>query len=79
MECMFCLASAFNQPLGDWSVDNITDICSMFYNASAFNQPLGGWIVDKVTTMEQMFAYASSLSPTRLCSIRTSARERARP
>ena len=50
----------FNQPLGGWSVDNVTSMRSMFEGASAFNQPLGDWSVDKVTDMCGMFngAYA---------------------
>jgi len=39
---MFANASAFNQPLGAWRVDQVTNMSYMFWGASAFNQPLGG-------------------------------------
>ena len=56
------LASAFNQPLSDWRVDNVTDMRGMFQNAWAFNQPLNNWRVDKVTNMSAMFRGASSFN-----------------
>jgi surface protein len=34
---MFFSASGFNQDIGDWAVDSVTDMISMFYKASAFN------------------------------------------
>ena len=57
---MFGGASAFNQPIGSWRVDKVTDMWGMFRDASAFNQPLGGWRVDKVTDMCRMFLGASA-------------------
>jgi len=48
---MFYGASAFNQPIGGWNVDKVTDMGWMFRGASAFNQPIGGWRVDNVTNM----------------------------
>ena len=59
---MFLGASAFDQPIGDWSVDKVTDMCGMFAGASAFNQPIGGWSVDEVTDMCGMFYYASAFN-----------------
>ena len=40
MESMFDGASAFNQPLNDWQVDNVTNMMAMFHGAKSFNQPL---------------------------------------
>ena len=60
---MFHGASGFNQPLGGWSVDEVTDMGWMLNDASAFNQPIGGWRVDNVTTMHQMFHGASAFRP----------------
>ncbi|CAH0373149.1 unnamed protein product, partial [Pelagomonas calceolata] len=57
---MFREASSFNQQIGNWVVDNVTDMHRMFQGASSFNQPLGGWRVDKVTDMRYMFYVASS-------------------
>ena len=62
MGAMFQDASAFNQPLGGWRVDKVTDMCLMFCGASAFNQTLGGWSIDNVTTMHQMFYGASAFN-----------------
>jgi len=59
---MFWNASSFNQPIGGWRVDNVTDMCHMFYNASSFNQPIGGWRVDNVTDMCHMFYKTSAFN-----------------
>ena len=44
---MFSGAKAFNQPLNDWRVDNVTNMNGMFNGASSFNQPLNDWRVDR--------------------------------
>ena len=59
---MFAYASSFNQPLGDWNVDKVTNMSGMFAYASSFNQPLADWSVDKVTTMSSMFNGASAFN-----------------
>ena len=59
---MFFCAFAFNQPLGQWNVANVTTMELMFADASAFNQPLGQWNVANVTTMENMFLVASAFN-----------------
>ena len=58
---MFRGASAFNQPIGQWNVGNVTNMEYMFYNASAFNQPIEQWNVGNVTNMYAMF-YGSGMS-----------------
>ena len=45
MNHMFYSASSFNQPIGDWRVDQVTNMGYMFEYASAFDQDLG-WCVD---------------------------------
>ena len=60
MEHMFHGASAFNQPLNDWRVDNVRNMMAMFCGASSFNQPIGGWRVNNVTDMRWMFRDASA-------------------
>ena len=60
MDRMFIGASAFNQMIGDWRVDEVvTSMSQMFRYASSFNQPLGDWNVDKVTNMQYMLSDAS--------------------
>ena len=59
---MFSGASAFNQPLEQWNVGNVTNMRNMFARASAFNQPIGNWDVSQVTTMNGMFADASAFN-----------------
>jgi len=55
-------ANAFNQPLGDWDVSQVTSMYGMFHSASSFNQPLGDWDVSRVTDMQNMFRNASSFN-----------------
>ena len=66
---MFWQASAFNQPIGQWNVGNVTYMEYMFWQASAFNQPIGQWNVGIVTNMEYMFSgsgMSSDNKPRRL-------------
>ena len=44
---------AFNQPLNNWNVSNVTDMREMFNCAYSFNQPLNNWNVSNVTDMEE--------------------------
>jgi hypothetical protein len=43
MSQMFQGANTFNQNIGTWTTDNVTNMASMFDDASAFNQDLSGW------------------------------------
>jgi len=52
---MFYDAQAFNQPIGNWTVSNVTTMEYMFHSAKAFNQPIGNWDVSNVTNMGSMF------------------------
>jgi len=52
---MFFCASAFNQPLNDWQVHNVTDMATMFRGAKSFNQPLGHWRLPAGCGTELMF------------------------
>ena len=53
-------ATAFNQPIGDWDVSNVTDMSHMFYGATAFNQDLSSWSVDGVTICNNFSEGATS-------------------
>jgi surface protein len=49
MKWMFSGAKAFNQPLNNWNVSNVTSMNDMFNGASAFkNHDLSNWKVSKV-------------------------------
>merc|ERR1719421_93594 len=51
---MFYYASAFDQNIGGWSVENVRDMGHMFNSASAFDQDLG-WCVDNDVNMQDAF------------------------
>ena len=52
---MFNKAEEFNQDIGNWNTENVTNMSTMFTEAMAFNQDIGNWNVSKVTTMYDMF------------------------
>ncbi|XRB18981.1 apple domain-containing protein [Pseudoscourfieldia marina] len=62
MSQMFKGAYAFNSPIGNWDVSQVTNMEDMFSGASAFNQPIGNWDVSQVTNMEDMFSGASAFN-----------------
>jgi surface protein len=62
MDYMFFGAAAYNQPLNDWDVSNVTDMTAMFYGAKAYNQPMNDWEVSNVTNMGNMFFRAAAFN-----------------
>tara|TARA_B100000925_G_C21639958_1_gene316781 strand:- start:39 stop:545 length:507 start_codon:yes stop_codon:yes gene_type:complete len=52
---MFYGASAFNQPLEQWNVVNVTTMHSMFLHANAFKQDISNWNVSNGPNMDAMF------------------------
>jgi len=69
MKRMFSIAEhlklyveAFNQPIGNWDVSNVTNMSGMFFFATSFNQPIGNWDVSKVTDMTYMFKGAEAFN-----------------
>jgi surface protein len=68
---MFGNAVAFNQPISNWNVSNVTNMGSMFLNATAFNQDIGAWNIGNVTNFTGFMAgkTAANFSPSNLNSI----------
>ena len=62
MSDMLSGCSAFNQPLNEWNVSNVTDMKWMFNCCSAFNQPLNDWDVSNVIYMTRMFNFCSAFN-----------------
>ena len=61
MNVMFQTAEVFNQDIGGWNVNQVTDMSYMFNEAKAFNQNIGSWNVDQVIDMSNMFNGATIL------------------
>lgn len=59
---MFENAKHFNQPIGAWNVESVTDMSFMFFNAVKFCQVLDNWNVCNVTYMHYMFAGAYKMA-----------------
>ena len=55
MEGMFYGARLFNQPIGEWDTQNVTNMDNMFCYATNFNQQIANWNTNKMNTMEGMF------------------------
>ena len=53
-------AKAFNQPIGNWDVSNVTDMSNVFIFTDSFNQPLNNWNVSNVTKMDNAFRDAAA-------------------
>ncbi len=62
MASMFGGANAFNQDIGTWEVQNVTNMVGMFAVATAFNQDIGAWNVQNVNLMPGMFAGATAFN-----------------
>lgn len=52
----------YGWPIGEWCVDNVTDMSNLFYNRDKFDEDISQWDVSNVVDMSWMFFGAQSFA-----------------
>ena len=60
LQNIFTDCESLNGPanIGDWNIENVTNLTGMFQNATIFNQDIGNWNTQNVIQMREMFTRA---------------------
>lgn len=60
IDFMFANNTVFNQPIGNWTFNNLKTASGVFQGASSFNQDLSNWNMSQVDLFELMFKDATA-------------------
>ena len=64
MSELFKYQNTFNDDIGNWDTNSVTDMNKIFYDANAFNEDISLWKTSSATRMDYMFLATPMVSNT---------------